>query len=214
VGDASDVPEDWEQEKALRRRLVTLADAAQLPLPSVEVVADRKRWKEPAYVLGEPGEEPHIHVTQRLLTAGAAEQDWYLAACLAWWASPIPRRRARQGMAVYGAALVPHAVFGLGQLGQLWHLPKPVAVTVGLLVGVVLLVAHSFAIRYAQRGLEEAGHDVLRAAGRDPAAVARQAFGGQGCVPWFRRPLGIEPTPAQRIAAAERHQLRPQQPLF
>jgi hypothetical protein len=44
------VAEDWEPEKALRRRLESLADAARLPLPAVEVVADRKRRKVPAYV--------------------------------------------------------------------------------------------------------------------------------------------------------------------
>jgi hypothetical protein len=208
------VPGDWEQEEALRRRLKSLADAARLPLPSVEVITDPKRWKIPADVVSDPDEEPHIQVAERLFTASPAEQDWYLAACLGWWASPLPRRRARQGMAIYAAALVPHTVFSFGQLAELWHLPKPVLVTVGTLVAVVLLLAHGVAARYAQRGLEEAGLDVLRSAGHDPAAVARQAFGGRTRRPWYRRLLDNEPTAAQRIAAAEHHQLRPQQPLF
>jgi hypothetical protein len=208
------VPEDGEQEEALRRRLASLADAARLPLPSVEIVQDRERGAIPADVVSDPDEEPRVQVAERLLTASPAEQDWYLAACLGWWASPLPRRRARQGLAIYTAALAPHVVFGLGQLAEVWTLAKPVVVVVGTLIGVVIPLAHGFAGRFAQWGLEEAGLDVLRSAGHDPAAVARQAFGGRPRRPWYRRLLDNEPTAAQRIAAAERHQLRPQQALF
>lgn len=208
------VPEQDEQEEAVLRRLRALADAARLPLPSVDVVQDRKRWKVPASVDIDAGEEHSIEVTEHLLMAGPAEQDWYLAACLAWWASPAPRRRARQGLIVYAAALVPHLVFGFGQLTGLWHLPKPVLLTLGTLIAVVLPLAQAFSTRHAQRGLEAAGLDVLRDAGRDPAVVARQAFGGRTGPRWYQRPFAIEPSPAQRIAAAERHEVRPQPSLF
>jgi hypothetical protein len=208
------VPEYGEQEEAVRRRLAALADAARVPVPSVEVVEDRKRRKVLASVDSDEDEAPRIEVTEHLLPANSAEQDWYLAGCLGWWASPLPRRRARQAVVIYTAALVPHVVFGFGELTDMWHQPKPVLLVVGLLLGAVIGLAHWFSARHARRGLEEAGLDVLRAAGHDPAAVARQAFGGTKEPAWFRRLLAVEPTPAQRIALAERHQLRPQPALF
>jgi len=208
------VAEDWEQEEALRRRLASLADAARLPLPAVEVVPDRKRRKVPAYVKGEPGEEPHIHVTEHLVTASPAEQDWHLAACLGWWASPVPRRRFNEGRVLATLALVPHLVWAFGQLSGGFELPKPVAIVVVLLLAVAMPLAVGAVLRRNQRALEDAGRDVLRAAGRDPAAVAREAFGGRDEPVWWNRAFDIEPTPAQRIAAAENHQIRPQQPLF
>jgi hypothetical protein len=207
------VPEDWELEEALRRRLAALADAARLPLPSVELVPDRKRRKDRAYVVSDPDEQPQMHVTENLLTASAAEQEWHLAACLGWWASPVPGRRVNEGGVLLTVALLPHLVWGLGHLTGLVELPKPAAVVMGLLVGVVLPVSLAGVARRNQRALEDAGHDVLRAAGRGPAAVARQAFAGAKDPAWYRRPLAVEPTPSQRIALAERHELRPHQPL-
>jgi hypothetical protein len=210
-----DVPEDGEQEEALRERLAVLATAAGVDLPALQIVPDAKRH----LVLASPDfdadeQQPAVEVSEHLVTASAAEQDWYLAACVGWWASPVPRRRLKQWVPIYAAALLPHFVFGLGQLTHQWSLPKALAVAIGSLVAAVLPATNSAVARRVRRALEEAGQEVLRRAGRDPAAVAREAFGGRSGPPWYRRPLAVEPTPAQRIALAERHQLRPQPALF
>ena len=110
--------------------------------------------------------------------------------------------------------LIPHLVWAFGQLSGGFELPKPVAIVVVLLLAVAMPLAVGAVLRRNQRALEDAGRDVLRAAGRDPAAVAREAFGGRDEPVWWNRAFDIEPTPAQRIAAAENHQIRPQQPLF
>ncbi|HLM03976.1 MAG TPA: hypothetical protein VK402_02165 [Blastococcus sp.] len=206
--------EDRAAEEALRERLAGLASAASVPVPALEVIPDPKRRRVPAQP-DEAGEgPPTIEVTEHLVAASGAEQDWHLAACLGWWASPVPRRRARQSLGLYTVAFLPHFVFGLGTLSGQWELPRAVAVVMGLLVGVVLPLAHGAIGRHDRRALEQAGSEVLRRAGRDAAAVARQAFGGRSELSRVGRLLDVEPTPAQRIAAAERHQLQPQQPLF
>jgi hypothetical protein len=195
-------------DEALRQRLSDLARAAGLPVPPVE--EDTKEGTLPR-VRGRAGEE-RIVVPPELFEASTAEQTWHLAACLGWWFSPVPRRRRRQGLALMALTGVVYFGVGIPLVTDMVDLPRVLALAIVTVLHVVPPTVRAARDRREQRALDAAGHDVLRSAGHDPAAVARDVFGGQPDPPWFRQPFRSEPAPSERIAAAERWTPEPPRP--
>jgi hypothetical protein len=184
-------------EAELRERVRVLADAAGLPVPPLEIAPDPRGRLLPAHVRNDRGRE-RVVVSSDLPAAPAGEQTWHLAAALGWWASPEPRRRRRQ---VKGLLV---ALFLAGVIAVV--VGPLVGVSFGVIVlGVVALgwPAANALNRWERRALDDAGHGVLAAAGHDPAALTRQVFGNRPEPGWFERVLGTQPTPRQRVAAAE-----------
>ena len=198
-------------DDALRERLRTLATAAGLPTPPLEEDVARK----PVLMAQIHGRGPaeRIVVSPSLVEADAAEQTWHLAACLGWWASPLPRRRRRQGWTVEAILLIAQAAIGWAYLADAVDLPRGVQFAGVLLLGLLLLALRAVLSRREQRALDRAGHDVMAASGHAPATLARQAFGGRQDPPWFGRIFAQEPFPSQRIADADRWQVRPHSSL-
>ena len=198
----------------LQKRLAALAEAVQTPVPPLKVVPDPKGHTVPAYVRKDDlSSAAYLQVTDRLVAADPAEQTWYLAAALGWWTSPLPRRRRRQAVAAVGAVIV---AYGGWLLVDVFDAPVP-GWAPWLAFGLsafALPVALAAVMRRGQRALDAAGHDVLRSAGHDPAALARQVFGNRPRPSWFARLVGTEPSPATRIADAERARSLPARPLF
>ncbi len=199
----------WE---ALRERLSHLATSAGLPVPALEE-DDARTPQSMARIRGR-GVEERIVVSPSLVEADAAEQTWHLAACLGWWTSPVPRRRRRQAWALAGILFAAQATLGLADLVAAVDFPRWVFFAGTMLLGLLLLPLHAGLHRREQRALDAAGHEVLRSAGRDPAVLAQQVFGGQPDPPWVRRPLSSEPAPSSRIAAARGRPVEPYRPLF
>ena len=211
----TDGPEPFAtREDVLREQLRVLAEKSGLPVPPLDVEPDPKGRKVPAHVTKEPGEPERIQVTERLLEATAAEQDWYLAAFLGWWASPEARRRRWRARAVISLVVLPCLGLGFADVVGLVELPEVLLFVGGPVLGAAMQLTIAAVSRWQFGALDAVGHDVLRAAGRDPATVAREAFGGRPDPSWFQRLHAIEPVPSERIAAAERRRAEPDRPLF
>jgi hypothetical protein len=95
----------WDDAEvdALHRRLRVLAERSGLTLPTLDVVDDPKGRLLPATVRDGGDGEDHVAVASSLLRAGPDAQTWHLATALGHWASPVPRRRRRQGWRCSGA---------------------------------------------------------------------------------------------------------------
>jgi hypothetical protein len=198
-------------EEESRQRLRALADAARLPVPRL-VFEDRKKDFVVAAVQGH-GKREHIVVDPSFEWLSADEQNWHLATALGWWATPVPRRLRRLGW-LLGAlvALVPLG-FAVVDLSGSADPPTWLVVSALLACGFVLPPAINRVARRELRICDAAGHDILRAAGHDPATLARRVLGAQPDPPWYKRPYEAD-RPSRRIAAAERARSRPAEPLF
>jgi hypothetical protein len=152
-----------------------------------------------------------LAASRTLGTVSPAERDWHLAGALAWWGSGRVRRRRRLLNALLFTCAVGSGllVFGPGLDGlPAWaeHAAPLVLCGVGHLVT-------PWTLRSQQRAVDEAGEDVLSAAGLDPVAVARAALGHEPRPRWWKRPYSRVPVPQERIAAAEGRGRRPAPPL-
>jgi hypothetical protein len=198
-------------EEECRRRLRALADAARLPVPRL-VFEDREDDFAVAAVRGH-GKRQHIVVDRSFAWLSADEQNWHLASALGWWATPVPRRLRRLGwlIAAVNAALA--TAVAVIELAGSPEPPSWIVVGALLMCGFVLPPAINWMALRGMRACDAAGHDILRAAGHQPAELARRVLGDQPDPPWHKRLFAPVP-PSQRIAAAERHQLQPQRPLF
>ncbi len=153
-------------------RLHHLADAAGVPAPTLEI---RRATRDTLPRIGGLEGEEVIAAPSWLLGAGSAEQAWFLAACLGWWTSPLPRRRRRLG----------HLVFSLfAAVVVLLTVFRPVERSGAVVVAIVAVTVSTSAVRAAAsrwewRAAEAAGRDILRAAGHDPAALAWLVFGNR-----------------------------------
>lgn len=176
------------QVEALRAQLRALAGAAGLPVP--ELTVDQPRAQDRLPRVDGSGT---VIVPRSLLTAEPARQLWHLAACLGRLTSPVPRQRQRMSWVLF-------AVAGLAYIALI--VAVPTATWVWLTIA-LLYPLGSWTARWERRAMEEAGRAVLTGAGHDPAAVARQAFGGDPEPTLWRHLLSNEPTPRERIAAAE-----------
>jgi hypothetical protein len=197
-------------EERLRARLEELAAASGIPVPPLVVVppSDDQELLVPARV-GRGMRPARIEVTVPLVVASPAEQDWYLASCLAWWISPVPRRRRRVALAL----AVPLGVLFLVVTAPWWELPEWLAHASRVALGAIATLVGIWSHRWPRRAMDEVGLDVLAAAGRDPAVVAREVF-GQAPPPTLRNRLfSSEPVAEDRIAAAEARRQRPAPPL-
>jgi hypothetical protein len=198
-------------DDTLRERLRVLAEAAGLAPPPLEV--DGSRPETMARVRGRRGEE-RIVVPDSLLDAAPEQQIWHLAACLGWWSSPTPRRRRRRSRVVVGVVIALWLVVGYVQAFHLTDLPRALLFVVHTALLALLPVAVTAAARHERRALDEAGLQVLRTAGHDPAALTRQVFGDEPDPPWFRQVARAEPAPSRRVARAARLLPEPERPLF
>jgi hypothetical protein len=199
-------------EEELREQLRALARAADLPVPELEVEPDPKAEKLPTRVRRGDDGVRRIHASSSLLAASMEERTWHLASSLAWWASPVPRRRRRQTWGLLTAVAVPYAGLTLASLFDNIDVPRAVLL-VGTLLGLVFGVFCAGLIRREQRSFDAAGHDVLAASGYSPATLARQVFGDQQDPPWHKQVFSAEPRPSRRIADAEEWQSRPHRAL-
>ena len=198
-------------EERIRARLEDLAGAVGIPAPPLVVVPQPEIGQHPvpAWVVGRLRPK-RIAVTVPLVVASPAEQNWYLASCLAWWVSPAPRCRRRLALAVVlavGAALAVVYVPGWPQHG-VWSLLADQAT-----FGAIALLAGAWSHRWPRRAMEEVGLEVLAAAGRDPAVVAREAFGDATPSGLAGRLLSALPDDGDRIASADGWAPRPAPPL-
>ena len=195
-------------EERIRARLKALADAAGIQAPPLVVAPPPEEGEHavPAWVIGRLRPK-RIAVTVPLVVASPAEQDWYLASCLAWWVSPLPRRR---WLLTFGTFLLP----GVAHAFVPWSGSLPYGWLVAAAVGVVLpAVVLAWSTRWTRRAMEAVGLEVLAAAGHDPAVVARQAFGDRPPPRRGERMFSHVPGPEERIAAAESRAPRPA-PLY
>jgi hypothetical protein len=138
-------------------------------------------------------------VPASLLDADASEQTWQLAACIGWWASPVPRRRRRQTIAALVGLAMPYTGLGLAELAGASSWPMRATL---LLLGALTPFMIAACLRRERRALDAAGHDILRAAGYDPASLAWLVFGGRADPPLLRRLASTKPSPSERITAA------------
>ncbi|GAA3182387.1 hypothetical protein GCM10010531_40810 [Blastococcus jejuensis] len=189
-------------EDELRKRLRVLGETSGLAIPPLEITDDARSRLVSAEIRGWDDSEDRIVVSESLLEADPEEQAWRLAACLGYWASPVPRRRRRQGWAIAGLFLFLYFGFGIFALSTNNQLPTWVTFAIGSgLAALAPLVAAAVSRRF-HRALDESGQDVLSRAGYDPAAVARQVFGAQSDPRWWKRLHRREPTPSERLRAA------------
>jgi len=174
--------------EALRQQLLALAQAADLTVPELRVDEPRKQERAPTASHGA------VVVPRSLLTAGRARQLWYLAASLGRLTSPVPRQRQRLGWGLFALAGLAYVALLLvaRQVSIVW-------LTIALLYPLAFWTA-----RWERRAMEDAGRSILAAAGHDPAAIAREAFGDEPEPTAWQRLLSTEPTPRERIAAASR----------
>jgi hypothetical protein len=198
-------------DEAIRQRLRTLAEAAGLPTPPLEI--DGSRPETVSRVRGTRGEE-RIIVPDSLLDAPPETQIWHLAACLGWWTGPAPRRQRRRSRAAIGVFLALWLVVSYIHAFHLIELPRIVLFAAHTTLGALLPIAIAAAARHERRALDDAGLGVLRAAGHAPAALTRQVFGGERDPAWFRRLVRSEPAPSQRVARAAGLIPQPARPLF
>jgi hypothetical protein len=172
---------------AVRMQLRSLAEAADLSVPELRVDAPRQVERLPAVA-----KDGAVVVPRGLLAAGRAKQLWHLAACLGRISSPVPRQRQRLGwlaFAAFGAVYIVLLVVAR-QFAVIW------------LAIALLYPLGSWTARWERRAMEDEGRRILAAAGHDPAAIARAAFGDEPEPTFFKQLISNEPTPAQRIAAA------------
>jgi hypothetical protein len=173
---------------ALRQQLLALAQASDLAVPEFRVDEPRRQERAPTVVKGA------VVVPRSLLTAGRARQLWYLAACLGRLSSPVPRQRQRTGWLLFALAGLAYVVLLVvaRQYTIIW-------------LAIALLYPLAFwTARWERRAMEDAGRPILAAAGHDPAAIAREAFGDDPEPTAWQHLLSTEPTPRERIAAASR----------
>src|SRR4051794_7023683 len=173
---------------ALRLQLRSLAESSDLAVPELRVDEPRRQERAPTVANGA------VVVPRSLLAAGRARQLWHLAACLGRLSSPVPRQRQRIGwllFALAGLAYIALLVFAR-QISIVW-------LTIALLYPLAFWTA-----RWERRAMEDAGPPILGAAGHDPAAIAREAFGDDPEPSAWQHLLSTEPTPRERIAAASR----------
>jgi hypothetical protein len=185
---ATEEPPPPAAVEALRQQLTALAQASDLPVPELRVDEPRKQERVPTVHKGV------VIVPRLLLTAGRARQLWYLASCLGRLRSPVPRQRQRIGwllFALAGLAYIALLLFAR-QMSIVW-------LTIALLYPLAFWSA-----RWERRAMEDAGRPILAAAGHDPAAIAREAFGDDPEPTAWQHLLSTEPTPRERIAAASR----------
>jgi hypothetical protein len=185
---ATEEPPPPAAVEALRQQLLALAQASDLPVPELRVDEPRKTERVPTVVKGA------VVVPRLLLTAGRARQLWYLASCLGRLNSPVPRQRQRIGW----------LLFALAGLAYVVLLVVARRYTIIWLAIALLYPLAFWTARWERRAMEDAGRPILAAAGHDPAAIAREAFGDDPEPTAWQHLLSTEPTPRERIAAASR----------
>jgi hypothetical protein len=172
--------------EALRQQLQALAQASDLTPPELRVDEPRKAERVPTAQNGA------VVVPRSLLAAGRARQLWHLAACLGRLNSPVPRQRQRMGWLLFALAGLVYIVLLVvaRQYTIIW-------------LAIALLYPLGFwTARWERRAMEDAGRPILAAAGHDPAAIAREAFGDDPEPTAWQHLLSTEPTPRERIEAA------------
>src|SRR3954470_11221297 len=171
---------------ALRLQLRSLAESSALPVPELRVDEPRRQERAPTVANGV------VVVPRSLLAAGRARQLWHLAACLGRLSSPVPRQRQRLGWLLF--ALAGLAYIALLVFARQWTVVR---------LAIALFYPLGFwTARWERRAMEDAGRPILAAAGHDPAAIAREAFGNDPEPTAWQHLLSTEPTPRERIAAA------------
>ena len=174
--------------EALRQQLLALAQASDLAVPELRVDEPRRQERLPTVQKGV------VVVPRLLVSAGRARQLWYLAACLGRLSSPVPRQRQRIGWLLFALAGLAYVALLLvaRQVSIVW-------------LAIALLYPLAFwTARWERRAMEDAGRPILAAAGHDPAAIAREAFGDDPEPTAWQHLISTEPTPRERIAAASR----------
>jgi hypothetical protein len=174
--------------EALRQQLLALAQASALAVPELRVDEPRRQERVPSVQKGV------VVVPRLLVAAGRARQLWYLAACLGRLTSPVPRQRQRIGWLLFALAGLAYVALLLvsRQVSIVW-------------LAIVLLYPLAFwTARWERRAMDDAGRPILAAAGHDPAAIAREAFGDDPEPTAWQHLISTEPTPRERIAAASR----------
>ncbi|WNV76138.1 M48 family metalloprotease [Geodermatophilus sp. DSM 44513] len=199
---ATDERED--EARLLRARLRVLAARSGLPLPALDVVEDPRGRLLPATVQGGADGEDHVVVSSTLLRETPDAQTWHLATALGHWASPVPRRRRRQGWVVGGLLATLWVGSGLAELAGVVDLPGAATLAVTTTVGLLSPVAAAALSRRTRAACDAAGREVLRRAGHDPGTLTRQVFGGRPDPSRWARLHAREPTPSARVAAAQR----------
>jgi hypothetical protein len=189
---------------ALHGRLRVLAERSGLPLPALEVVDDPKGRLLPVTVRNGGDGEDHVAVSSSLLRSSPDAQTWHLAAALGHWASPVPRRRRRQGWVVVGLVAALWIGYGLAELDGIVDLPGPVAFALNTLLGLLVPLAGAAAARRSQAASDQAGREVLLRSGHDPGTLTRQVFAGQPDPSWWARLHSRVPAPSARVSAVER----------
>jgi hypothetical protein len=185
---ATEEPPPPAAVEALRQQLIALAQGSGLTVPELRVDEARKQERAPTVSKGA------VVVPRSLLSAGRARQLWYLAACLGRLSSPVPRRRQRIGWLLFALAGLAYVVLLVvaRQYTIIW-------------LAIALLYPLAFwTARWERRAMEDAGRPILAAAGHDPGAIAREAFGDDPEPTAWQHLLSTEPTPRERIAAASR----------
>src|SRR4051794_23513399 len=172
--------------EALRQQLRALAEASDLTVPELRVDEPRRQERAPAVVDGA------VVVPRGLLPAGRALQLWHLAACLGRLNSPVPRQRQRIGWLLFALARVTFVVRLV--VARQW--------TVVWLAIALLYPLGFWSARWERRAMEDAGRSILAAAGHDPAALAREAFGEDPEPTAGQHPPSPQPPPPGRIEAA------------
>ena len=179
---------------ALHGRLRVLAERSGLPLPALDVVDDPKGRLLPATVRDGGDGQDHIAVSSSLLRSSPDAQTWHLATALGHWASPVPRRRRRQGWVVVGLVAALWIGHGLADLNGVVDLPRPASFALPTLLGLLVSLAAA-AARRSQAASDAAGREVLRRAGHDPVALTRQVFAGRPDPSWWTRLHSRTPAP-------------------
>jgi hypothetical protein len=148
--------------------------------------------------------EDHIAVSSSLLRARPDAQTWHLATALGHWASPVPRRRRRQGWVAGGLLAALWIGYGLAELDGVVDLSGAATVAVNAVAGLLIPIAGAALARRSQAASDEAGREVLRRAGHDPVTLTRQVFADQQDPSWWTRLHAREPAPSARLSAVER----------
>jgi hypothetical protein len=171
---------------ALLLQLRSLAEPSGLTVPELRVDEPRRQERAPTVANGV------VVVPRSLLAAGRARQLWHLAACLGRLNSPVPRRRQRLGWLLF--ALAGLVYVALLVFARQW--------TIVWLAIALFYPLGFWTARWERRAMEDAGRPILAAAGHDPAAIAREAFGEDPEPTAWQHMLSTEPRPRERIAAA------------